>query len=143
MGISCDVFTDIDKLCNALDAGADSLLLCEGSGARAFLTVAGAARQPADVVGTAGDHPVEAGTGIQRHGAADAAPGNVSVVERPVRMSTLLLLVRSSLRAARAQYQLRDFLRERELLLESERFARSDAERGRSHQGRIPRHAEP
>ncbi|MDQ2640201.1 MAG: ATP-binding protein, partial [Pseudomonadota bacterium] len=59
--------------------------------------------------------------------------GSVSVVERPMRMSTLLSLVRAVLRARERQYQVRDFLREREQLLESERIARTDAERaGRS-----------
>jgi signal transduction histidine kinase/CheY-like chemotaxis protein len=55
--------------------------------------------------------------------------GSVSVVERPMRMSTLLSLVRSSLRARERQYQVRDFLQERERLLDSERSARSEAER--------------
>jgi signal transduction histidine kinase/ActR/RegA family two-component response regulator len=55
--------------------------------------------------------------------------GSVSVVERPMRMSTLLSLVRSSLRARERQYQVRDFLQERERLLDSERSARNEAER--------------
>jgi signal transduction histidine kinase/ActR/RegA family two-component response regulator len=55
--------------------------------------------------------------------------GSVSVVERPMRTSTLLTLVRSSLRARERQYLLRSFLHERERLLESERSARAEAER--------------
>jgi signal transduction histidine kinase/CheY-like chemotaxis protein len=55
--------------------------------------------------------------------------GSVSVVERPVRTSTLLSMVRSSLRARERQYLLRSFLQEREQLLESERSARAEAER--------------
>ena len=45
---------------------------------------------------------------------ADIVPqlGNVSVVERPVRMSTLVSLIRSSLRARARQYQVRTHLAE-------------------------------
>src|SRR5580765_889356 len=62
--------------------------------------------------------------------------GNVSVVERPVRTSTLLSLVRSSLRARERQYQVREYLARQEQAqrtirsaMESERIARSEAER--------------
>ncbi len=40
--------------------------------------------------------------------------GNVSVVERPVRTSTLIALVRSTLRARDRQYQVREYLAEQE-----------------------------
>jgi signal transduction histidine kinase/ActR/RegA family two-component response regulator len=69
--------------------------------------------------------------------------GNVTVVERPVRPSTLLTLVRAGLRTRSRQYQVREYLvqqqlaqqalreaqGEREQLLESERAARAVAER--------------
>jgi signal transduction histidine kinase/CheY-like chemotaxis protein len=69
--------------------------------------------------------------------------GNVSVVERPVRTSTLIALVRSTLRARDRQYQVREYLAQQEQaqqvirdaerryrsLLDSERAARSQAER--------------
>lgn len=62
--------------------------------------------------------------------------GNVSVVERPIRTSTLLSLVRSGLRARARQYQVREYLarqRRNEGIIrqsvESERAAREDAER--------------
>ena len=62
--------------------------------------------------------------------------GNISVVERPVRITTLLSLLRSALRARERQYQVRAYLHDRERvdlerlrLLESERAARSAAER--------------
>ncbi len=61
--------------------------------------------------------------------------GNVSVVERPIRTSTLVTLARSSLRARERQYEVREYLlqqkqaqTEREQLLESERAAREEAE---------------
>src|SRR5688572_23322082 len=62
--------------------------------------------------------------------------GNVSVVERPVRTTTLTSLVRSSLRARDRQYQVRKHLAELEQAqqlirdsVDSERAARGEAER--------------
>lgn len=55
--------------------------------------------------------------------------GNVSVLERPVRVSTLLSVVQTSIRARLRQYQSRDHHLEREILLNSERQARSESER--------------
>jgi len=62
--------------------------------------------------------------------------GNVSVVERPVRTSTLVSLVRSGLRARERQYQVREYLLQQEHAqqtiresVEAERAARTQAER--------------
>jgi signal transduction histidine kinase len=62
--------------------------------------------------------------------------GNVSVIERPVRTSTLTSLVRSGLRARDRQYQVRQHLVELEQAqhiiresVDSERAARGEAER--------------
>ncbi len=62
--------------------------------------------------------------------------GNVSVIERPVRTSTLISLVRSCLRARDRQYQVRKQLAEEALAqqtirdsVDAERAARSEAER--------------
>ncbi len=62
--------------------------------------------------------------------------GNVGVVERPIRTSTLLSLVRSNLRARERQYQVREYLSQQEQAqqtiresVESERAARGEAER--------------
>jgi signal transduction histidine kinase/ActR/RegA family two-component response regulator len=62
--------------------------------------------------------------------------GNVSVIERPVRTSTLTSLVRSSLRARERQYQVRQYVDQQELAqqvvresVDAERAARSEAER--------------
>jgi signal transduction histidine kinase/ActR/RegA family two-component response regulator len=61
--------------------------------------------------------------------------GNVTLIERPVRVMTLLSTIRSGLRARRRQYDVRDYLagemrakEERERLLLLERAARSEAE---------------
>ncbi len=62
--------------------------------------------------------------------------GNVTVVERPIRTSTLVWLVRSCLRARERQYQVRDHLSQQEHVqqairdsVEAERAARGEAER--------------
>jgi signal transduction histidine kinase/ActR/RegA family two-component response regulator len=62
--------------------------------------------------------------------------GNVSVIERPVRTSTLTSHVRSSLRARHRQYQVREYLSQQEHAqriirdsIEAERAARAEAER--------------
>ena len=54
--------------------------------------------------------------------------GNVMLLERPIRIATLVTAVRSALRARMRQYEIRDFLADRERLLKSERCAREDAE---------------
>jgi len=127
--VSCGVFATMTELCAALDAGADSLILSEEAVlAHSAQLLAGLAGQP-----MWSELPVIilSKPGRESDVFADIMPrlGNVSVIERPVRMSTLLALVRSNLRARTRQYQLRDYLREREQLLESERHARGDAER--------------
>jgi signal transduction histidine kinase/ActR/RegA family two-component response regulator len=62
--------------------------------------------------------------------------GNIAVMERPVRLSTFQSVVASALRARERQYQVREHLAESEKsaaeriqLLDSERAARSEAER--------------
>lgn len=55
--------------------------------------------------------------------------GNVTLLERPLRVVTLCSTVRVALRARRRQYEVRDLLRQREEVLASERAARSEAER--------------
>lgn len=61
--------------------------------------------------------------------------GNVTLIERPVRLKTLLSAVKSALRARRRQYDIRDYIvdekrtaAELEKLFESERAARAEAE---------------
>jgi signal transduction histidine kinase/ActR/RegA family two-component response regulator len=61
--------------------------------------------------------------------------GNVTILERPVRMTTLLSTVKTALRARRRQYEVRDHLEarrraeaERERLLAAEQVARAEVE---------------
>jgi signal transduction histidine kinase/ActR/RegA family two-component response regulator len=132
-GINCAVMTDVEKLCAALGEGAGAVILSEeallGDAQRllAWQTSEPMWSETPVVVLSKFGRESSVFTGIV------SRLGNVSVVERPMRMSTLLSLVRSVLRARERQYQVRDFLGEREQLLESERMARTDAERaGRS-----------
>lgn len=60
---------------------------------------------------------------------AIAERGNVVLLERPVRIATLVTAIRSALRARFRQYEIRDHLAERERLLGAERHAREDAEK--------------
>ncbi len=131
--IECTVVAHIQKVCEALAEGAGGVILSEEAllaDAQTLLAWQASepmwSETPVIVLSKFGrESPVF--TGIV------SRLGSVSMVERPMRMSTLLSLVRAVLRARERQYQVRDFLREREQLLESERIARTDAERaGRS-----------
>jgi len=57
-----------------------------------------------------------------------ATRANVTLIERPVRLATMITMVRSALRARRRQYDVRDHLEERKQLLASEQAARNQAE---------------
>ena len=57
-----------------------------------------------------------------------ASHANVTLLERPVRVATIVTVLRSALRARRRQYDVRAHLVERKLLLERERSARHQAE---------------
>jgi signal transduction histidine kinase len=54
--------------------------------------------------------------------------GNAVLLERPVRIATLITAIRSALRARLRQFEIRDYVVERERILESERAARAEAE---------------
>ena len=57
-----------------------------------------------------------------------AAHANVTLLERPVRVATIVTVLRSALRARRRQYDVRSHLTERKVILERERAARHQAE---------------
>src|SRR5678809_1338427 len=57
-----------------------------------------------------------------------ASHANVTLLERPVRVATIVTVLRSALRARRRQYDVRDHLVERTEILERERTARHHAE---------------
>jgi signal transduction histidine kinase len=68
---------------------------------------------------------------------AVAERGNVVLLERPIRVGMLVTAVRSALRARERQFEIRDYLAERERLLESERAARADAEEANRSKSRF------
>jgi signal transduction histidine kinase/ActR/RegA family two-component response regulator len=131
------------ELCTTQRAGAGTLILSEEALlAESSELLACIASQP-----VWSDLPVIVLSRSGRESVALAAVisrlGNVTVVERPIRTSTLIALVRSTLRARGRQYQVREYLAEQEQaqkvirdaerryrsLLDSERAARSQAER--------------
>jgi PAS domain S-box-containing protein len=115
-GMSCLVAADVDVACAALKEGAGALVIAEEAVATDYPRLFERIRvQP-----VWSDLPVlllSSSAGAESATLAEIVPllGNVSVVERPVRMSTLVSLVRSSLRARRRQYQVRAHLAQQEL----------------------------
>jgi signal transduction histidine kinase len=120
--IECDLCGGLDHLCAEIAAGAGAVILPEETVlADSAERLRGAlCQQPAW-----SDLPVIvlSSTGAESPGVAKALGtlGNVSLIERPARVSTLLSLVSTALRARERQYQVRD-------LLAGERAARAEAD---------------
>jgi len=127
---------NMPQLCAAQRQGAGLLVVCEES----------VMAEGAELVGALREQPVWSDLPVLVLSRAVGEPlamsamldelGNVSVVERPVRTSTLLSLLRSGLRARVRQYQVRAHLAQQEqareairAAMESERAARGEAER--------------
>ncbi len=112
-GIPSRVFTDVESLSADLGSGAGALLLTEQvlSNAEAQALVAQLRRQP-----SWSDIPVlllsESGADSSAAPRAIELFGNVTVLERPVRLTTLVSALRAALRARARQYELRDQLLE-------------------------------
>ena len=113
-GVTAVVCTTLDSLCRGLEAGAGAAILTE----EAILSdrrgrIAHAVRdQP-----PWSDLPliVLMRDGTDSHAAALALEtlGNVTLLDRPVRVATLVSAVRAALRSRRKQYEVRDYLAER------------------------------
>jgi PAS domain S-box-containing protein len=113
--LSCVVVKSVAAVCEAIESGVGALVMAEETLDTDEPRLIECIRaQP-----VWSDLPVIL---LSRSGSAESATlpeimpqlGNVSVVERPVRMSTLASLIRSSLRARRRQYQVREHLAEQE-----------------------------
>ena len=111
VGIHCQLCGDVPLLCDAAAAGAGAVMLPEE------LVLNGGAEPLAEHLRRQpvwSDLPVivlsRAGGDPRAVDQAMATLGNVSVVERPVRVNTLLSVVRTALRARERQYQVRDHL---------------------------------
>jgi signal transduction histidine kinase/ActR/RegA family two-component response regulator len=106
--IACVVCPDVQELCSAVEAGAGAVVVSEES------LIAGESALAACLTQQPvwSDLPIVV---LSRSGAESqilahmlASLGNVSVMERPVRVSTFLSVVRSALRARERQYQVRE-----------------------------------
>ena len=127
--IAAEVCSGVTQLCLHLATGAGLLIVSEES------LPAGADELAACIAGQPvwSDLPLiilsKAGRESTALGETLARLGNVSVVERPVRTSTLLSLVRSGLRARARQYEVREYLAAQEtaqqVIREGERRYRS------------------
>jgi PAS domain S-box-containing protein len=111
--IDCRVLPNVAAVCAALREGAGTLVI----GEEALLANSSLLMQhlhaeevwsdlPVIVLSRSGREPAALADIVQR--------GNFSVIERPVRASTLVSLIRSSLRARRRQYQVREHLAQQE-----------------------------
>jgi two-component system, sensor histidine kinase len=114
-GIACETLPDLDAVCAALEDGAGALLIAEEAIA---LTHAAALARWLATQPPWSDLPVLL---LARQG-ADSSPiaeamellGNVTVLERPLRVAALVSAIRAALRARQRQYQAREHLAARE-----------------------------
>jgi signal transduction histidine kinase len=133
-GLSAVACSDMPALCRLVGDGAGigaALVAEEALGPRA-------ARMLLDVLGEQApwsDVPIvvltaegELSRAIPRALEELAKNANVTLLERPVRLATIVTVMRSALRARRRQYDVRNHLIERKELLERERSARHQAE---------------
>jgi signal transduction histidine kinase/ActR/RegA family two-component response regulator len=135
-GIACQTYESMPELCKALDDGAAAVVVSEEA----------LSAEPERLFNYLGAQPVWADLPVivlSRSGSESPKltallekAGNVSVVERPVRISTFLSVVRVAIRGRARQYEVREHLEqiraveaERTALWESERTARAEAER--------------
>jgi signal transduction histidine kinase len=131
-GIAAVSHRDMASLCTAIADGAGAIVVAEealGPRARAML-LERLESQP-----SWSDLPVIVVTGegelshaIPRALEELASRANVTLVERPVRVATIVSTLRAALRARARQYDVRDHLEERRQLLANERTLREQAE---------------
>jgi signal transduction histidine kinase len=123
-GVDCVVSGDMADLCRGIQAGAGIAVLSEealtAQGLQALRVVI--RRQPAW-----SDFPLlvltEEGADSEVALRTLETLGNVTLLERPVRVPALVSAVRAALRARRRQYQIRDYLSESNRIAESLREA--------------------
>jgi signal transduction histidine kinase len=131
-GLTARLCESMDDLCDAAGSDIGVLLVAEEAlrrGMREQLLDALAAQPswsdiPLIVLTGEGELSRSITEGIE----AVTTRGNTVLIERPVRIATLITALRSALRARLRQFEIRDYLIERERLLQSEREARAEAE---------------
>lgn len=119
-GIATAVCDDAGQVCAGIEAGAGAAIVAEEAiTSQAFDALVERLRlQPAW-----SDFPIlllmHSGASSQTSSASFGALGNVILLERPVRVMTLVSAVETALRARRRQYQIRDHLAERQRAAEA------------------------
>ena len=130
--VSAVSYTTVEALCAAVRAGVGVVLLAEEAlrtRARDQLLSA-LGDQPAwsdlpiVVLTVEGELSRVIGAGVE----ALATHGNVTLLERPVRVATLVTVLRTALRARQRQYDLRDYLTELQVARDAANEARAVAE---------------
>ncbi len=128
-GVACVFYKTLKTLCAELASGAGAVLLAEEAVApdQSAPLTEWLARQP-----PWSDLPVLV---LARPGADSSVValamdllGNVTVLERPMRVAALVSAVRTSLRSRQRQYQTRDYLAERERSVQAQTFLASIVE---------------
>ena len=139
--LDAELCADIDALCSAIARGVGVVVIAEEA-----LTARTRERLFAalDAQPSWSDIPLivltaegELARSVTRGIEAIAERGNVVLLERPIRVSVLVTAVRSALRARERQFEIRDYVAERERLLESERAARAEAEEANRSKSRF------
>jgi signal transduction histidine kinase len=131
-GLVATACPDMATLCACVERGVGAVLVAEEAlrprEAAALLGLL--ARQPpwSDVPIVVLTGEGELSRAIPRALDELASHANVTLLERPVRVATIVTVLRSALRARRRQYDVRDHLVERTEILERERSARRQAE---------------
>jgi signal transduction histidine kinase len=131
-GFTTQVYADIEGLCGAVHDEVGALLVAEealaGAARAMLLTTLEAQPSWSDIPVVILTGEGELSRTLSPTLDALATRANVTLLERPVRVATLVTAVRSALRARRRQFDVRDHLEERTAAEEALRAARQQAE---------------
>jgi signal transduction histidine kinase len=141
-GILAETCVDMEELCRKIQAGAGAAIITEEAlnpeAVRCLVRALGEQPQWSDfplLILTGGEAPSDSTAALK----ALDLEANMTLVERPTRVITLMSAIRSALRARRRQYQVREHLaeeqrarEERSRLLEEAVAARRQAEAART-----------
>ena len=131
-GLGATVCKNMSALCDLLAGDVGALVIAEEAldprSTEMLLDVLDAQPPWSDVPVMVLTGEEELSRAIPRALEAFAARANVTLIERPVRVATMITMLRSALRARQRQYDVRDHLEERRQLLDSEQAARGRAE---------------